>query len=141
MKTLRLQKRMAAYLLGVGINKVWIDPDRTSEVKEAITKADIATLIKDKIIKKKPTLGVKRRAGRAKTSRKKKGYARGFGRKRQVVAERKTEYMHRIRKLRRYINMLKESGAIDSRQSKKLKRIAKSGIIKSKKEIRERIGK
>ena len=141
MKTLRLQKRLAAQMLGVGINKVWIDPDRISEVKEAITKADIEVLIKDKVIKRKPTGGIKRRAGRTKSARKKKGYARGFGRKRQVVIERKDEYINRIRKLRVYINALRESGMIDARQSKKLKRTAKSGIIKSKKDIKGMIGK
>ena len=42
MRTLRTKKVMAAKVLGVGINKVWFDPQRLTEIKEAITKQDIS---------------------------------------------------------------------------------------------------
>ncbi len=72
MKTLQLQKRIAASVLKVGLNKVWFDPTRISEIREAITREDVKELIKEKVIKKKPVKGVKRRAGKKRQKRKKK---------------------------------------------------------------------
>ena len=48
---LKSQKRIAAQVLKVGINKVWLDPERIDDIKEAITKADIRSLIKSGVIK------------------------------------------------------------------------------------------
>jgi len=39
------QKRMAASILKCGINRVWMDPDRTEEATEAVTRNDIRGLI------------------------------------------------------------------------------------------------
>ena len=139
MKTFALQKRLAASVLNVGINKVWLDPERLNEIREAITKADIEALIKEKAIKKKPIKGIKRRAGRTKQFRRRKGLGRGHGKKRKIVNVKKKEHMIRIRNLRNYINTLKQEKAINEEQSIKLRRLAKAGIFKNKKDINERI--
>ncbi|UZE93647.1 MAG: 50S ribosomal protein L19e [Candidatus Pacearchaeota archaeon] len=139
MKTLALQKRLAAAVLKVGQNKVWFDPSMISEIREAITKEDIKALIKEKAIKKKPIIGVKRRAGKKRQKRKRKGRGRGAGRKRKIVKKRKKEYMIKIRNLRSYIHELKLGGKIDSKESRKLRRLAKAGVFKSKKDIKEKV--
>lgn len=139
MKTLALQKRLAASVLKVGINKVWLDPDRIDEIKEAITRADIETLIKEGAIKKKPKIGIKRRAGRLRQLRKRKGRRRGAGKKKKFLKKKKKNYVNRIRKLRSYIKELKERKIIDNEQAAKLRKLAKAGVIKSRKEIDERI--
>ncbi|MCX8194180.1 MAG: 50S ribosomal protein L19e [Candidatus Pacearchaeota archaeon] len=141
MKTLALQKRLAAKVLKVGLNKVWFDPDGIDEIKEAITKADIEALIKEGIIKKKPKKGIKRRAGKIRQLRKRKGRKRRVGKKKKFLKKKKKNYIYinRIRNLRAYIKELKKKGIIDSKQSATLRKLAKASIIKTKKEIDERI--
>lgn len=139
MKKFALQKRMAAKIMNVGINRVWFDPTRLNEIKEAITKADIKVLIKEGAIKKKPIKGIKKRAGKIRQLRKRKGRSRGAGKKRQIVKQKKKKYMIRIRKLRKYISLLKQKQIITNEQVNKLRRLAKAGIIVNKKDIDERI--
>jgi len=44
---LKIQKRLAGQILKSSQNDIWLDSDRLDEIKEAITKADIKSLIKD----------------------------------------------------------------------------------------------
>jgi len=141
MKTLTLQKRIAASVFKVGQNRVWFDPSRINDIREAITKEDIRILIKEKAIKKKPKIGVKRRAGKIRQKRKRKGRGRGAGRKKKIVKKKKKEYIIKIKNLRKYIKMLKQEGAINPKESKKLMNLAKAGMFKSKKDIKEKIKK
>jgi len=39
-------RRLAADILGVGENKVWISPEKISEVSSALTRDDVRALIK-----------------------------------------------------------------------------------------------
>ncbi len=139
MKTLSLQKRIAAQVLKVGKNRVWFDPSRINDIKEAITKEDIKALIKERAIKKKPLIGTKRKAGKSRKKRKRKGRRRGPGKKRKNLNKRKEEYIRKIRKIRSYIKELKSRNVIDAKESKKLMRLAKAGVFKSKKDIKEKI--
>ena len=66
------KKRIAATLLKSGETRVWFDPDRLQEIKEAITKADIRKLINDLAIQAKPKTGVSRFRARKLQSRKEK---------------------------------------------------------------------
>ena len=47
MTDLSAQKRLAADELDVGQNKVWFDPERQSDLAEAITREDVRDLIDD----------------------------------------------------------------------------------------------
>lgn len=139
MKTYKLQKRLAAKMLGAGKNRVWLDPDYLKEIGEAITNADISVLIKDGAIKALPIIGVKRRAGRIRELRKKRRRARGRGKKRRVPKQRKREYMDRIRKLRAQLGSLRQQGSIDTQHYKKLRVLAKAGLIRTKSDIMARM--
>ena len=44
------QKRLAAQILKCSKKRVKFDPDRSSDIKESITKADIRNLIKEEAI-------------------------------------------------------------------------------------------
>lgn len=138
MKTYALQKRLAAKILGIGRNRVRFDNSRLNEIGDAITKMDIADLIKDGAIKKLPVAGVRRRAGKLRQLRKKKRGKRA-GKKKKTVGLRKKQYMHRIRKLRKHLLALKRQGTISIQQYKGLRSAAKSGLIKSKQDIEARI--
>ena len=54
---LTTQKRLAASILKVGLNRVWIDPERLEEVSMAITREGVKQLINDGAIKAKPEKG------------------------------------------------------------------------------------
>ena len=141
MKTYRLQRRLASQLLGVGENKVWLEPGMLKEIGEAITNADIEALIKDGAIKKLPARGVKRRAGRERQARKRKRRARGQGKRKKALIHRKRIYVMRIRKIRAYLADMRGQGAIDNQQHKRFRLLAKAGHIKNKQDITARMGK
>ena len=136
MKTLKAKKTMAAKVLGVGTNKVWFDPLRLNEIKEAITKHDIQDLIKDGAIKKHPTIGNKRRSGRIRLKRKLKGRRRNEGKiKFKGIQE---DYPKKIRKLRAFVKNLRYNKKISKEQYKKVYRLVKAGVLKNKQNILER---
>lgn len=128
---------MAAKVLGVGVNKVWFDPMRLAEIKEAITKQDMIDLIKDKAIKKRPNEGVKRRAGRYKLERKRKGRKRNDGKiKFRII---KSDYHKRIRKLRNFLKTLRENKKISKEQYYRTYGLLKAGVIKNKQGMLEKL--
>ena len=139
MKNLRAKKAMAMKVLGVGKDRVWLDPERLQEIKEVVTKQDIAALIKEGIIKKKSIVGDKKRAHHKRLLRKKRGRRRGQGKKRKKIINSKRDYVKKIRKLRRYIrhcrSLLSEE---DYRNTKKL---IEGGQIRELKELKSKIGK
>ena len=51
MVNLTLQKRLAADLLKVGRTRVWLDPEKMDDIKNAITRADVRKLINRGYIK------------------------------------------------------------------------------------------
>ena len=133
MKTLQAQKKMAAKVMNIGKNKVWFDPERLSEIKEAITKQDILDLIKDGAVSKSPIDGIKRRAGKRHLKRKRKGRRRRTGSiKKEIKIE---DYPSRIRKLRLYLKNLRKTKKITTEQYRKMYNLLKSGVIKSNQQI------
>ncbi|OIO41532.1 50S ribosomal protein L19e [Candidatus Pacearchaeota archaeon CG_4_9_14_3_um_filter_31_7] len=139
MKTLKTQRRLAADILNVGINRIKFSSDNLDDIKEAITREDIKELVKEGIITIRPEKGVKRRAGKKQDLRRKKGRKRGGGSKRKIVYRRKTEYMVLIRKLRKYLKELKETKIINNLEYRKLKRLAKSRVFRDRKNLGEYI--
>ena len=77
MTDLKNQKRMAAEVLGCGINRVWIDPTKEEEVQDCITRGDIRNAIESGLIKAKPKAGTSkgriRYIAKQKASGKRKG--------------------------------------------------------------------
>jgi large subunit ribosomal protein L19e len=135
MKTLQAQKRMAAKVMDIGKNKVWFDPERLSDIKEAITKQDIADLIKDGAISKSPVDGIKRRAGKRHLTRKRRGRRRRSGSiKKRIKVD---NYPSRIRKLRFYLKNLKKAKKVTTEQYRKMYNLLKSGVIKNNQQMIE----
>jgi large subunit ribosomal protein L19e len=134
MKTYMLQRRLAAKLLGVGKNRVWLSQLRLNEIGDAITKVDVKGLIKEGAIKKLPVVGVKRRAGKMRQLQKKKR-GRTTGRKRRVVKKTKKQYIQRVRKLRNHVHILKRQSLINMKQYKLFRKDIKSGAVRTKQDI------
>ena len=131
---LSLQKRLAAEVLGVGVSRIWIDPERISDVEGAITREEIKKLIKEGVIAVKPVKGNSRGRWRIIHEKKKKGLRRGPGRRKGCKTARtpkKEVWMNKIRKIRRYLRYLRDHGIIDRRTYRRLYMLAKGGTFRN----------
>ncbi len=136
---LKNQKRLAAQLLNVGINKVVFDNDKLDEIKEAITKADIRMLISNGIVWAKPKKGISRSRTRKRLAQKRKGRRQGSGsRKGKQTARlsRKSVWMNKIRVQRGFLRLLKDKRLLSNKTYRDLYKKAKSGLFRSKRHIK-----
>lgn len=124
MVNLKFQKRMAADVLKVGVTKVWFDPEHLKEIREAITKADIRRMIKKGYIKKKDDFL------KWKWKERNKGKVRKGGK--YAVISRKERWILRIRALRKLLRELKDGEYITKESYRKLYRLAKGGMFRSR---------
>ncbi|MCE4610659.1 MAG: 50S ribosomal protein L19e [Desulfurococcales archaeon] len=130
----RLQRRLAAELLGVGEKRIWIDPnpEYSEEISNAVTRRDVMHLVKRGIIRVLPERGVHGHASKVRHSQRKKGRRRGYGRRKGRATARldpKRDWMNRIRKMRRYLRYLRDKGVIDRRTYRRLYMLAKGGVF------------
>lgn len=134
MTDLKGQRRLAAQILKIGQNRVWINPERMSDVEGAITREEVRKLIHEKIIISLPQKGVSR--SRAKSVRAKKALGRrsgpgsftGAGR---AKVTKKDAWMIKIRSLRRKLRELKASRVITETTYTQYYRMAGSGRFNS----------
>jgi large subunit ribosomal protein L19e len=134
MTNLTNQRRLAAQIMKVGRNRVWIDPTRMQDVESAITREEIRKLVHEKVIGAVPTKGVSR--GRAKIiqAKKRKGRRKGPGSKSgspHSVISKKEAWMIKIRSLRRKLRELKANRVITESNYRKIYMIAGSGRFSS----------
>ena len=137
--SLRSQRRLAAHVLKVGQNRVWIDPQRIDEVETAITREEIKKLIHEKAIQPLPEKGVSRSRAKALHEKKKRGLRRGPGRRSKPRVSGKDIWIRKIRALRRRLRELRESRAITESTYRQFYRMAKSGVFKSIGELERHI--
>jgi large subunit ribosomal protein L19e len=132
--SLRSQRRMAAEILKVGENRVWIDPERADDVELAISREEIRRLIRDKAIKKMPEKGVSRARARRIHDQKIAGKRRGQGSRggtRGARAPSKEAWMKRVRAQRKRLRELRDRHAITETVYRQLYIMAKSGSFRS----------
>lgn len=123
MSDLKSQKRMAADILDVGENRVWIDPDHIEKVQEAITRKDIRNLIEGGTIQKRDKKGTSQGRSREVKNQKKKKRRKGTGsRKGKKTARKddKQEWMEKVRALRKRVKEMRDEEEINSKQYRKL---------------------
>ena len=125
---LTTQKRLAASILKVGVNRVWIDP-------EEIEGDSVRQLIDQGIIKAKPEKGIssyrskKIKEQKAKGKRKGRGSIKGAKKARNP---KKKVWMRTIRALRGELKDMRDADQIDPTTYRKLYKMAKGGAFKSK---------
>ena len=134
MTNLSSQRRLAAEILKIGQNRVWIDPERMDDVEGAITREEVKKLIHEKIIVSLPEKGVSR--SRAKTVRRKKvvGRRKGPGSRTgsaRAKVSKKEAWMSKIRSLRRKLRELKANRVITESTYRKMYGVAGSGKFES----------
>lgn len=140
--SLKSQRRMAAEMLGVGEERIWINPERIEDVENAITREDIKRLIKEGVIRKIKDKGVSRARARAIREKKRRGRRRGVGSRSGASGARVDhlkEWVKRVRAIRRRLRELKEKRVITVRTYRQLYLKAKAGVFKSVADLHQNI--
>ncbi|MCE4618881.1 MAG: 50S ribosomal protein L19e [Desulfurococcales archaeon] len=137
----RLQRRLAAEIFGVGESRIWIspDPEHEEEISQAVTRRDIIALVKMGIIRIEPKKGNSRERWLKRHIQRRKGRRRGYGKRKGPATARadpKEQWIHRIRRMRRYLRWLRDHGVIDRSTYRRYYRLAKGGSFKSLSDLR-----
>lgn len=134
MTNLSSQRRLAAKIMKIGENRVWIDPERIDDVDVAITREEIRKLIHEKIITPLPIKGVSRSRAKTVIGKKRKGRRKGSGSKTgspKAKITKKEAWMTRIRALRKRLRELKSRRIITESTYRKIYSVAGSGKFES----------
>jgi large subunit ribosomal protein L19e len=130
----KAQKRLAAEILKCGENRIYFDPYLIEDIRMAITREDIRNLIKEGVIKKRYKKGISKHRKNIRHERKKKGRARGLGKRKGSKYARypkKKAWMSRIRPQRRELKKLRDRKLITAATYRKLYKNAKGGMFNS----------
>ncbi len=139
MKQLKLQKRLASEIMKCSVKRVYFNPERTSDIKEAITKADIRGLVKLGVIKEKKVKGVSRVRARKIQLQKRKGRQKGSGSRKGKFTARakpKSVWMNAVRAQRKFLKELKDKDLLTPGSFWELYRKSKGGFFRSVRHIK-----
>lgn len=131
------QRRLAASIMGIGVNRVYISPDPKEQetILDAITREGVRGLIRRHVIQKRPEQGVSRGRARHRAAQRAKGRRRGPGSRGGALNARtpqKARWISLIRSMRRRLRELKQQGRIDVSTYRRFYRQSKGGLFKSK---------
>jgi large subunit ribosomal protein L19e len=136
------QRRLAASILEVGVNRIWINPEKIGDVEGTITRDEIRKLIREGTIKALPEKSTSRGRARVLAQKKRTGRRIGMGTKKgKIYAEipEKTRWMLRIRALRRKLTELRDQRVITVGTYRSLYMKAKGGEFRSLAELERHI--
>ena len=139
MSDLSTQKRLAADVLDVGKNRIWLDPDAQGEIAEAITREDIRELVQDGTIRAEEPSGNSRGRARKRDQKRAAGHRKGPGTRKGKAGARSDpadEYRNGIRAIRRELRELRDDGPLSRTQYRKLYRMASGGEFDSVRRLR-----
>jgi len=138
MTNLSGQRRLAAQILKVGQNRVWINPERMDDVESAITREEVKKLVHEKVIVSLPQKGVSRSRAKSVQEKKRRGRRKGQGSftgSGQAKVSKKDAWMLKIRSLRKKLRELKASRVITETTYRQLYKMASSGRFASVAEL------
>ncbi|MDP3395725.1 MAG: 50S ribosomal protein L19e [Methanoregula sp.] len=128
------QKRIAASILKCGVNRVWFDPARISDIENAISREDLRGLTSDGAIKARQKKGVSRGRARARIAKRSYGHRKGPGKRKGAAGARnpsKTAWIQKIRAIRKVLVALRDAGTIDRHMYRLVYRKAAGGQFRS----------
>jgi len=134
MSDLTNQRRMAAAVLKCGVNRVWFDPERQTDIEGAISRDSVRELIEDGAIKAHPVKGNSRGRARERMARRAYGHRKGPGRRKGAAgarAPRKRVWIGKIRAQRRALREMRDDGTIDRSLYRLMYRRASGGQFRS----------
>ncbi|MBI2148093.1 50S ribosomal protein L19e [Candidatus Woesearchaeota archaeon] len=136
---LKNKRLIASRLLKVGFDRVWFDPAKVTEIKEAITRDDIRKLIATGVVLVKQKKGVSRGRFRTFIKQKRKGRMSGPGSKKGKKTSRlgrKEAWVNRIRAQRDLFYQLLNKSKITNNTYSNLRAKAKGGFFRSRRHIK-----
>ncbi|MCX9012953.1 MAG: 50S ribosomal protein L19e [Candidatus Methanoperedens sp.] len=142
MTDLANQRRLAAEVMDIGVNRVWLNPDASKDIAAALTREDIRKLIEEGKVGKNPVKGVSRGRARKLHEARAYGHRKGHGSRSGAKGARRPKkemWMKRIRALRSMLRELKESKTIDVSTYRKLYAKAKGGEYRSRAHLKAHI--
>ncbi len=127
------QRRMAAEVMDIGQNRVWIDPEHTDKVAEAITRQDIRNLIEGGAISKRKVKGTSKARAKKIKSQKQRGRRKGQGSRKGSKTARKPSkesWMETVRALRKRLREMRDDEEVTKDEYRKLYDMAKGGFFR-----------
>jgi large subunit ribosomal protein L19e len=137
--SVRSQRRVAASILKVGQNRIWLDPEDMDAIGSAITRTEIRKLIHEGAIRTLPESGSSKGRARAVKSKKRAGRRSGSGSRKGPSLSRKTAWILRIRAIRYRLRELRDKRMIQTATYRKLSLMAKGGSFRSASHLDEYI--
>jgi len=134
MSDLASQKRIVASILKCGVNRVWFDPERLSDIENAISREDLRKLVSEGVVKARQKKGVSRGRARAFAAKRSYGHCKGPGRRKGAAGARnasKRAWIQKIRAIRKALITLREAGTIDPHVYRIIYRKAAGGQFRS----------
>lgn len=131
---LKVQKRLVSSLKKCSPRRVKLDSERLEDIKESITRKDIASLIKDRAIIVRQKTGSSRVRARRRKVQKAKGRQKGHGSRKgstNARSSQKAAWINRIRKQKRLLKQLRDKKMVTTRVYRKLYGLAKGGYFRS----------
>ncbi|MAG07836.1 50S ribosomal protein L19e [Candidatus Woesearchaeota archaeon] len=138
-----IQKRLAAQILKCSTKRVKLDKERLEDIKKAITKANVKSLIKEKAIKRKPVKGISKSRVRKNKAQKRKGRQRGYGSRKgtkNIRLGKKRRWVNLVRAQRKLLKDIKERGLISKQSYRGLYLRVNSGFFRNRRHIKLYIG-
>ena len=135
MTDLANQRRLAAEVLEIGVNRVWLNPEASKDIAAALTREDIRKLIEEDKVGARPIRGVSRGRARKVDETRAYGHRKGHGSRSGAKGARrpkKQQWMKKIRALRSRLRELRETEKIDASTYRKLYVKAKGGEYRSR---------
>lgn len=136
---LKVQRRIAATILKCGKDRVIFNKDKLDDIKGAITKADIKSLIKNGVIIARKKKGISRGRSKLTHHQKQLGRRRGIGSRKGKKTARspsKKSWMTKVRTQRDLLLTLKNKDLIPKEEYRNLYRKISGGFFRSRRHIR-----
>ena len=135
---LRSRRRLAASVLGVGVDRVIFDEEYSDLIQDAITRSTIRGLIGFGAIRAAPVKGVSRGRARERSTKLKRGRTAGSTKGSSGARNpRKTMWMTKVRALRWRLKVAKERKEITSASYKSLYKQVKGGQVRGVKHLHD----
>lgn len=123
-------KRLAADILGVGVNRVRLDKDNLGKVEDALTRADVRGLVDEGLV-----YAIPKKAGHRTQEKPRQRRGRRKGSKKARTGG-KSAWMVRIRSQRAYLEQLLGSGELPRGHKRAIYLKIKGGAFKGKAAMR-----
>jgi large subunit ribosomal protein L19e len=115
MTDLKAQRRMAADVMDVGKDRVWMDPEAQAEIAEAITREDVRDLVDEGTIRAEGAAGNSRGRARERDAKRSYGHRSGAGSRKGSAGARKNRkraWISKIRAQRERLRELRDEGPL-----------------------------